>query len=342
MTGRGRPPGSASPGGRAARPSAEPLPPPLAAARASGEDAGPALPLLLVELLDRLPEGHALYVPHHDADGRVVTLVGLYMNPVGLALRGMEESEVVGKDLLARTRGQRNDAAADAYVTVVTTGDPLHHYLLVDGQSGRRRAYDVSCARVPTGSAHSPWVLSASFRDVTHQLDGRRRLQQTAKDLGRLASTDHLTGLLNRRGWEPALHRAVGLAGRDGAAPLCIAIADLDRFKSYNDLHGHLAGDELLREVAERWTEALPEPLVLARLGGEEFSVLLPGHDVEDATRVLDGLRSLMPHGQTVSIGLTRLVAQELGPAALGRADTALYSAKRRGRDRVVALLAPE
>lgn len=304
------------------------------------EEAG--LPPMLVALLDRQADGHALFVPRYGSAGEVVALTGVYMNPVGLALRGMSNAQVVGQDLLDRTRQQGNHTAADAYVTTALTGEPMHRHLLVDGLSGRRRAFEVSLVRVPTGDQDRPWLLSATFRDVTHELDGRRRLQRTAQDLNRLASTDPLTGLLNRRGWEPALLRAVTAGAKPGAAPFCVAIADLDRFKDYNDRHGHLAGDALLRELAARWMHVLSGGQVLARLGGEEFAVLLPDHDVPAASDHLDRLRAQVPSGQTVSIGLTQYLPGELAQNALGRADAALYAAKRGGRDRLVALLAPQ
>ncbi|MCW2605844.1 MAG: diguanylate cyclase [Frankiales bacterium] len=263
------------------------------------------------------------------------------MNPVGLALRGLDAATFLGTDLLARTHGQGNDDAADAYLQVARTGEVMHRRIVADAHSGQHRAYEVSGCRVPTGDDDPPWLLSLAFRDVTHALDGQRRAERNAADLERLVRTDPLTGLLNRRGWQPALAAAVREAGDGGGAGLCVAIADLDRFKDYDDRRGHLAGDDLLRELGACWTTLLGPGQTMARLGGEEFGLVLPGLRLEAATACCDRLRGQVPDRQTVSVGLTSWQPGELAEATLRRADAALYQAKHAGRDRVSVLVAP-
>jgi len=156
--------------------------------------------------------------------------------------------------------------------------------------------------------------------------------------LGRLetaARTDDLTGLLNRRAWDEELGREIARADRDGL-PLSVAILDLDRFKDFNDTHGHQAGDRFLKQMAGAWTETLRTGDILARYGGEEFALALPSTDLEDAQMMLERLRDSLPEAQTCSAGVCVWDGQESAERLTSRADTALYAAKAAGRDRVV------
>jgi diguanylate cyclase (GGDEF)-like protein len=148
------------------------------------------------------------------------------------------------------------------------------------------------------------------------------------------ARTDPLTGLANRRVWNERLDQEMERARRTGE-PLAVAVLDLDYFKRFNDSFGHPAGDELLRQVAHAWAAALRPTDLLARLGGEEFGVLLPEADVGAATAILDRLRAVVPLGQSVSIGLV-IAREEERDQTMQRADDALYGAKATGRDRIV------
>jgi diguanylate cyclase (GGDEF)-like protein len=143
------------------------------------------------------------------------------------------------------------------------------------------------------------------------------------------ALTDELTGLPNRRAWDERLEQAI----RE-PEPLCVAILDLDRFKSYNDDHGHQAGDRFLKEAAAAWRAQLRPADTLARYGGEEFVVLLREDDLGNARDIVDRLRAATPRGQTCSAGIARRIGDEADTDLLGRADHALYEAKRAGRDR--------
>ncbi len=158
--------------------------------------------------------------------------------------------------------------------------------------------------------------------------------------LGRLevaARTDDLTGLLNRRAWDEELGRELSRADRDGGA-LCVAILDLDKFKDYNDTHGHQAGDRFLKQIAGAWSQTLRAGDILARYGGEEFAVALPGTNLERAEEMLERLRTCVPGGQTCSAGVCRWDGSESAESLTARADAALYSAKEAGRDRIVSV----
>jgi diguanylate cyclase (GGDEF)-like protein len=153
--------------------------------------------------------------------------------------------------------------------------------------------------------------------------------------LERMARTDDLTGLINRRAWDDELNREVVRATREGT-PLAVAMLDLDRFKLYNDRHGHQAGDRLLREAASAWRSVLRETDLLARYGGEEFAVALPGCDAETASHLVERLRAITPEGESCSAGLACWDGRESPDDLVGRADRALYAAKQSGRDRTI------
>ncbi|WP_346619281.1 bifunctional diguanylate cyclase/phosphodiesterase [Blastococcus montanus] len=146
------------------------------------------------------------------------------------------------------------------------------------------------------------------------------------------AGEDALTGLVNRRGFDELLDAAVRTAMRTGE-PLAAALFDLDHFKAVNDSRGHAAGDELLRAVADTWRQALPRGAVLARHGGDEFSLLLPGHDGDRALRCADALRAALP-GIGTSVGVAQIELGDSPSDLMRRADAALYRVKTLGRGR--------
>jgi diguanylate cyclase (GGDEF)-like protein len=112
---------------------------------------------------------------------------------------------------------------------------------------------------------------------------------------------------------------------------------DLDRFKQFNDREGHQAGDRMLKLCASAWTNQLRASDILARYGGEEFSLVLPGCTLGDGRVLVDRLREMTPEGQTLSAGIAVWNGVEAPLDLVGRADTALYEAKRAGRNRVVS-----
>jgi len=140
------------------------------------------------------------------------------------------------------------------------------------------------------------------------------------------ARTDPLTGLLNRKGLAPLAHRAFALADRTGI-PLTVAIVDLDHFKQINDRDGHAAGDRVLVELTEAWSLELEQSDIFARLGGDEFLVVLVGSSEEETTRLFERLRFVSP--TPWSAGVVRRRPDEDFSGCLGRADEALYEAKR-------------
>ena len=153
------------------------------------------------------------------------------------------------------------------------------------------------------------------------------------------AATDSLTGLLNRRSFERRL-----AALRPDGANLSMAMADLDHFKTLNDTFGHDTGDRALRLFAQVLTDSLRSQDIVCRHGGEEFVVALPGCPPANALHVLDGVRVKLDAAIavaglpvfTVSFGVVQAGNHEDLTAVIGRADAALFQAKRDGRNRVV------
>ena len=157
-------------------------------------------------------------------------------------------------------------------------------------------------------------LLAAEAAITIQRTDLMAQLQSTAR-------TDALTGLPNRRVWDEDLERELARARRHGGK-LCLAMLDLDRFKAFNDQHGHQAGDQLLAAAATAWRPALRATDTLARYGGEEFAVLLPHSDEEGALAVVERLLEVVPLGQTASAGIASLGRQRDAPPSCSRAPT--------------------
>jgi diguanylate cyclase len=163
----------------------------------------------------------------------------------------------------------------------------------------------------------------------------------------REAFTDALTGIGNRKTFDQSLKEAMAAVTPDGP-PLCLVMVDIDHFKKFNDTHGHLLGDEVLKLVAKCLVSGVKGRDTVARYGGEEFGVILPETSVENACRVADKLRELVKSKHitikstgknlgvvTMSLGAALYRHGESADSLVKRADAALYYAKRHGRDRV-------
>jgi diguanylate cyclase (GGDEF)-like protein len=161
------------------------------------------------------------------------------------------------------------------------------------------------------------------------------------------ASSDPLSGLLNRRGFEERGREVLERAAA-GGMPATLVLADLDRFKDINDNWGHACGDRVIAAFAGLLRDAAGKEGIAGRIGGEEFAVILPGNGLASARLFAEGVRTSlavvsvpgMPGGTpvTASFGVVERIAGESLSTLLIRADVALYDAKHGGRDRVVAL----
>lgn len=163
-------------------------------------------------------------------------------------------------------------------------------------------------------------------------------------ELARASRRDALTTLPNRRAFEEDLAREVARAAR-GGPPLAVVVLDVDHFKIVNDTHGHGVGDVVLREVAARAASAVRAGDFVARIGGEEFGLLLQGTELAGALELAERVRAAVAAAPveagevalsvTASLGCAVLAPGEGPEAVVARADARLYEAKRAGRDRV-------
>lgn len=176
--------------------------------------------------------------------------------------------------------------------------------------------------------------------ELERKVDERTvELADAIRRLEMMAHMDGLTGIANRRSMDEYLP-AVWAQCREQQRPLSVMVIDADHFKKYNDEHGHVAGDELLKNLTRHLLSQLRRAEdFLARYGGEEFVVILPGADDKVAGAMAEAMRSSIaesPLGITVSIGVCTQVPDDSAPEVLvARADQALYEAKRAGRNRV-------
>lgn len=167
-----------------------------------------------------------------------------------------------------------------------------------------------------------------------------------AETMRLLATSDMLTGIYNRRGFEDFAERAIRNAQRQ-RQPLAVVVADIDNFKTINDRHGHDAGDRALRHFASRLERLVRRGDLVGRIGGEEFALLLVNTRARNAVEVVERIRrdiAAMPVdgaagiSMTASFGVTDLRPGDISLAALlSRADRALYRSKLDGRDRVTS-----
>jgi len=198
------------------------------------------------------------------------------------------------------------------------------------------------------GVLRSPWLLlSCCVGNMSVVLVARAMAAGEIAQRSQ-ATIDPLTGLLNRRSLSDRVAQLTDQARVMGdGTSLALVTGDIDHFKQVNDTHGHQRGDDVLRDVAYLIRKTVRRFELVYRMGGEEFLVLLPGHNLAEAGHVAERIRSAVEQGRPGGVDITMsLGAVEFGAdvndldSLLARADAALYTAKREGRNRVV--LAPQ
>lgn len=253
--------------------------------------------------------------------------------------------EMNGLELCRRIRATHSQSPGQAYLYfILLTSTVTHEVRRVALEAGADDCLEKSLDSTELGAR-----LSVAERITSLQHDLLRRSEQIIErqtelssinaDLSERITVDGLTSLKNHRAFFEELERSFAFARRQNA-PLSVLLVDVDNFKAYNDTHGHLAGDHVLRTVARILRGSLRVHDFVARYGGEEFAIILPLTDTENALTLAERLRTLVQthpwSGQSVtaSFGVAGCTPATKTPAALVHsADRALYHCKHHGRN---------
>ncbi|MEX6503535.1 sensor domain-containing diguanylate cyclase [Pseudomonas zhanjiangensis] len=294
----------------------------------------------VIELIDDYQTRYGRSVYFVDGSGRIV-LTGASGGPLGAGV-GQALSEVDGlEELLAKLPRPRDGnfeyhEHGRTHFLNVRFIPELNWYLYVDKHengavAGIRQSLYLNLLICLLVTAIVLSLVSLALRRYQARI-------------GALATTDALTELPNRRGFDLLANQAIQEARRN-QGPLCALLLDLDHFKQLNDSHGHLAGDEVLRGFARRLGDNLRQADIICRWGGEEFILLLKDTTPEQARQLGEKIRQQVEQSRfsyagselriTASIGLAELQAGDALDQLIARADRALYRAKQTGRNRL-------
>ena len=274
----------------------------------------------------------------------------LYWNHGAERISGFSEAEVVGRFCFESPfcHGERLSCIPCCgqcpLSASLNSGIETKDRVYLRHKSGRLVAVEVHAIPVqdPTGTHRG---IVQIFRDASTTV----ALELAYGHLRALVEKDSLTGVASRRHLDAFLNEQISVSTRDGH-PFCVILADLDRFKRVNDTWGHDVGDQLLVAFAGTLRQMSRASDLVGRFGGEEFLVILPGSSLADTLEVAERMRQAtlgtVPPGQhgvrtTASFGVAEARVRDTSQSLLRRADQALYSAKRRGRNRVESRIDP-
>ena len=294
----------------------------------------------VITLIDTYQPRYNRSVFFVDTEGRLV-LTGANGGPQGAKV-GQALSEVPGlEDLMAKLPQPQSgdfeyqEHGRDHFLNVRFIPE-LNWYLLVDKHedgalAGLRKSLYLNLLICLLVTSVVITLVSLALRRYQRRISA-------------LATTDQLTELPNRHGFNLLAGQAIQEARRS-ASPLCALMLDLDNFKQLNDIHGHLAGDEVLHGFARKLSSAVRQADIICRWGGEEFILLLKDTSLEQARELGEKIRLLTEQSRfhyngtelrvTTSIGLAQLHADDALEALIARTDRALYRAKQSGRNRL-------
>ena len=290
-------------------------------------------------LFGELRDSEARYrlVADHSSDIVMnIDLAGIvqYVSPSVILLAGYQPDQILGRSAFDVVHPDDLSRVVAGHADAMSRPNEMHT-IEYRGRlaNGEWRWCEGHTRGVFDDDGRATGVVTA-LRDISHR-------KEIEAQLTREAGTDALTGVANRRSFTRLIDDAFALG-----QPACLAVLDIDFFKRVNDLHGHPAGDAVLQRFAQIALQAVRGSDVVARIGGEEFAILLRGAGIEEASAVCERLRQAVaaaiingPTSRiriTVSAGIIAL-DQASDPAALFiAADAALYRAKADGRNRLV------
>ena len=267
-----------------------------------------------------------------DLEGRLV-----YVSPSSLTLFGFEPEEMVGRSSFDFIHPDDLESARSLLGTLLEEPRSVTYQCRFLRKDGSYIWIEAAARSITDPASGEISELQAAIRDISD----RKRLHQ---ELERLAQQDSLTGLGNRRRFEQEVEAEMARSRRQ-LTPGALLLIDIDHFKSVNDSFGHLAGDKVLKQIAEVLGDRLRESDSLARLGGDEFAILLPDTGLREARLVAESLTRAIREG--TEAGEVAAVTASIGVAlfdgdprldvhtVIAEADLAMYAAKDDGRDRV-------
>jgi diguanylate cyclase (GGDEF)-like protein/PAS domain S-box-containing protein len=264
----------------------------------------------------------------------------IYTNNAFSRMFGYSPEEILGRSPRILQGPETCAETVKEISSVVHGGKSIRRRILNYMKTGQAVWVDVNIVPLPIDGEVRRFA--AIERDVTSEVEREAQLEE-------LAYGDPLTKLANRRYFEQMLHRELARAQRLGL-PLSLAILDIDHFKAVNDNWGHPVGDRVIVAVARSILQSVRSYDCIARIGGEEFTVLLPGADLSAGRRVVERVcldvranAHVVVSDSTIAVtcsaGLTAVTgATDSADELMLRADRALYMAKNAGRDRVAIL----
>lgn len=214
-------------------------------------------------------------------------------------------------------------------------------------ETGDTTVIQTTVSNLTTATRHVQQENESLERRLEHSTREVANLREHLEQVRRDAMTDALTNLANRKAFDEHLEAACRTSD-EKKQPVCLAVVDIDHFKNFNDTWGHQTGDQVLRYVASVLNRVSKAPRVAARYGGEEFALIFPKEDTAEVARCLEAVRNEISSrtlrrrstddelgAVTISVGYASRQPNESAAALLGRADAALYTSKRSGRNRV-------
>ena len=265
-----------------------------------------------------------------------------------LAMRRTARDTEKASSLMLGEIDQIMDMLEVALGSTAKYGESLQEFSTnLEGPVNRTRIREMiaSVVRATHQVSETNQQLEARLKDTRGEIE---TLRETLECVRVEAITDPVTGIANRKHFQDMLHKTVQTADAQ-RTPLALVVIDIDHFKRFNDVYGHLTGDQVLRLVSMTMREQVKSKATLARFGGEEFGIIMPETGISDAKAVAEQIRQSVLKRElvkrstgellgriTVSVGVAAFRAGEAATTLLERADQCMYVAKRTGRNRTV------